>query len=119
MPKQPAKTSNKKVPSKQGLTYLLVVSGIVILFSLATFNLDNYLDKQDVLGSSIEASSSRNEIAFWEVFLTENENYLDGWYELAKLRLDEEDAVGASKAFVEIERISPNSEILQTLKIPI
>ena len=119
MPKQPAKTSKKKGFSKQGLTYLLVVSGVVILFSLATFNLGHYLDKQEVLGSSTETSSSRKEIAFWDVFLYENGDYLDGWYELARLRLDIGDIVGANEAFVEIERISPNSEILQTLKNPI
>ena len=119
MSKQPAKISKKKGASKQGFTCLLVVSGAVILFSLATFNLDHFLDKQAVLGSSTEISGSRKEIAFWEAFLYENEDYLDGWYELARLRLDEGDIVGANKVFVEIERINPNSEILQTLKNPI
>ena len=119
MPKQPAKTSKKKNLYRDGLTYLFVASVAVILFFLATYNLDRYLGKQDVLGSSTKISRSHNEIVFWEVFLDEYGDYLDGWYELAKLRLDEGDIVGANKAVVEIERINPNSETLRTLKNPI
>jgi cytochrome c-type biogenesis protein CcmH/NrfG len=116
MPKQPAKASKKKIPFRNEFTYLLVVLGTIILFLLTTFNLNRYFDKQKVLGSSTVISSSNNEIAFWEVFLYENEDYIEGWFELARLKIDEGDISGARQALIEVEKISPNSEKLMKLR---
>lgn len=115
MPKQPAK-ANKKNPLKNELAYLLVVSGTIILFFLTAFNLDRYLETKEILGSTTTISNSRNEIAFWEVFLYENENYIEGWFELAKLKIDEGDINGARQALAEVEKINPNSEKLMELR---
>ena len=46
----------------------------------------------------------------------ENENYIEGWFELAKLKIDEGDINGAKQALIEIERINPNSEKLMELR---
>lgn len=116
MPKQPAKANKKKDPFYNDLTYLLVVLGTIILFLLTSFNLDHYLETQEVLGSTTIMPSSRNEISFWEVFLYENENYVEGWFELAKLKIGEGDISGARQALIEIEKINPNSEELIRLK---
>ncbi|RLC32545.1 hypothetical protein DRH13_01620 [Candidatus Woesebacteria bacterium] len=116
MPKQPAKANKKKNPFYNKLTYLLVVLGTIILFLLTTFNLNHYLEKQKVLGSTTVTSISHNEIAFWEVFLYENENYIEGWLELAKLKIDEGDINGARQALAEVEKINPNSEELMELR---
>ena len=116
MPKQPAKVNTKKDSFSNELAYLLVVLVTVILFLLTTFNLNNYLKEQKVLGSSTVISSSHNEIAFWEIFLYENENYIEGWFELAKLKIDEGDISGAKQALIEIENINPNSEELLKLR---
>ena len=116
MPKQPAKTSKKRATSKNSIFYLFVASGVILILLLTTFNLDRFLEKQKVLGSTTEISSSRNEIVFWEIFLRENENYLEGWYELAKLKLNDGDISGSNNALTEIKRINPNSEWLVKLK---
>jgi cytochrome c-type biogenesis protein CcmH/NrfG len=50
------------------------------------------------------------------VFLYENENYVEGWFELAKLKIAEGDINGARQALAEIEKINPNSEELARLK---
>ncbi|RLC32773.1 hypothetical protein DRH13_01100 [Candidatus Woesebacteria bacterium] len=112
MPKQPAKANTKKPHLRNNLAYLLVAVGTIVIFFLTTFNLDCYLETQKVLGSATVISKSHNEIAFWEVFLHENENYIEGWYELAKLKIDEGDISGARQALLEIEKINPNSEKL-------
>lgn len=116
MPKQSAKTSKKGIASKNTVSFLFVALGVILLLFLTTFNLEHFLSKQKVLGSTTEISSSRNEIAFWENFLAENENYLEGWYELTKLKLNEGDIAGSNNALIEIEKINPNSEWLVKLK---
>lgn len=116
MPKQPAKENKKKNSFYNELAYLLVVLGTIILLLLTTFNLDYYLEIQEVLGSTTVMSSPHNEIAFWEVFLYENENYVEGWLELAKLKIGEGDMYGAKQALIEVEKINPNSEELIKLK---
>jgi cytochrome c-type biogenesis protein CcmH/NrfG len=116
MPKQPAKASKKKTPFKNEFSYLLVALGVIILFLLTTFNLNHYLKRQEVLGSTTVVSGSHNEIAFWEDFLNENENYIEGWLELAKLKIDEGDINGARQALIEVEKINPNSEKLMKLR---
>ncbi len=115
MPKQPAKT-NKKKTIKSEAVYTLVLLGTVILLFLTTFNLHLFIEKQQVLGSTTVISNSNNEIGFWEVFLNENENYIEGWFELARLKLGEGDINGAREAVIMIERINPNSEELTKLK---
>lgn len=115
MPKQPAKT-NKKKTIKNEAVYTLVLLGTIILLFLTTFNLHLFIEKQQVLGSTTVISNSNNEIGFWEVFLNENENYIEGWFELARLKLGEGDINGAREAVIMIEKINPNSEGLTKLK---
>lgn len=116
MPKQPAKVSKKDKTINNEIAYILALLGVVILLSLTTFNLHLFIEKQQVLGSTTVISNSNNEIGFWEVFLNENENYIEGWFELAKLKMSEGDINGARQALIEIERINPNSEELIKLK---
>ena len=115
MPKQPVKTSKKKTIKNEAV-YALVLLGTVILLFLTTFNLNLYLIKQNVLGSATTTPSFHSEIAFWEDFLNENINYIEGWFELANLKLGEGDINGAREAVIMIERINPNSEELTKLK---
>ncbi len=116
MPKQPAKEGKKQTPSNNEAIYLLSILGIVALLLLTSLNLGRYLEKQQILGSTTVISTSNNEIAFWEIFLYENNNYIEGWFELAKLKIEIGDTTGAKYALVEIERINPNSEELVKLK---
>ncbi len=116
MPKQAAKTKKSKVNFQKETSYLFISVGIVFLLLLATHNLNHFLKENAVLGVSTEKQCSRNEIVFWEVFLYDNRNYLNGWYELAQLRLNEGNFTGANEALMEIERISPNSEMLVKLR---
>lgn len=116
MPKQPAKANKKKSLFKNEFAYLFIVLGTIIIFFLTTFNIDRYLERRKVLGSATVISISRNEIAFWEIFLYENENYIEGWLELAKLKINEGDISGARQALVKVEKINPNSEKLMRLK---
>jgi hypothetical protein len=116
MPKQPAKVSKKDKPINNEIAYILTLLGAIALLFLTTFNLHLFIEKQQVLGSTTVISNSNNEIGFWEVFLNENENYIEGWFELARLKLGEGDINGAREAVIMIERINPNSEELTKLK---
>ncbi|MBU0572634.1 hypothetical protein KKH23_03135 [Patescibacteria group bacterium] len=117
MPKQPAKADKKKnLAIINEATYLLVVLGTIILLLLTTFNLDHYLEKQKVLSSADVTPSSHDETVFWESFLNENENYIEGWFELAKLKMSDGDIAGAREALIKIEEINPNLEELTRLK---
>ena len=116
MPKQPAKASKKDKIVNNEVVYVLTLLGVIVLLSLATFNLHLFVEKQQVLGTTTVISNSHNEIGFWEVFLNENENYIEGWFELARLRLSEGNISGAREAVIMIEKINPNSEGLTKLK---
>ncbi len=116
MPKQPAKANKKKNLFKNEFAYLSIVLGTIFIFFLTTFNIDHYLEKQKVLCSATAISSSRNEIAFWEIFLYENENYIEGWLELAELQIGEGDITGARETLINVEKINPNSEELIKLR---
>lgn len=116
MPKQPAKVNKKKVSFKNEVTYLFILLGVIILLFLSTYNLNLYLKRQKVLGSATVTSSSLSEIAFWEDFLNENGNYIEGWFELAELKMGEGNITGAREALIKVEKINPNSERLMKLK---
>ena len=116
MPKQPAKAKKKKVIFINEVTYIFALLGIIILLFLATSNLHLYLKKQEVLGASATSPSSHSEIVFWENFLHENGNYIEGWFELAALKMSEGDTGGAREALIMIEKINPNSERLAKLR---
>jgi len=112
MPKQPAKVSKKDKNINNGVAYILTLLGAIVLLFLTAFNLHLFIEKQQVLGSTTVISNSNNEIGFWEVFLNENENYIEGWFELAKLKMSEGDINGAREAINKAEQINPNWERL-------
>lgn len=116
MPKQPAKARKKENIFENEVAYIFVFLGVILLLLLSTFNLNLYLNKQKVLGSATIEPNSHTEIAFWEDFLNENENYIEGWFELAELKMDEGDISGAREALIKVEKINPNSERLMKLK---
>ncbi len=116
MPKQPAKGKKKKVSIENKISYIFFSLGFIVLLGLSSLNIHSYLDQNKVLGSTTDTTSSSNEIAFWEAFLIENEDYTEGWLELARLKIDKGDFVGAGKAINQMEKNSPNSERLMRLK---
>ncbi|MEJ2441333.1 MAG: hypothetical protein P8Y06_00200 [Patescibacteria group bacterium] len=110
MSKQPAKKSQQRHPS-----LFILFLGIIGLFFLTSFNLHTFLKEDLVLGTTTETQPS-DEIAFWENFLSANENYLDGWIELAKLKAEVGKTEEVKQILTKIEEIDPNSQELEDLK---
>lgn len=116
MPKQPASKKESKVSELNLLFNIIVPFGVILLLMLATNNLHIYLNRQDVLGSSVEIQEAQPEIAFWEVFLQNNDQYYVGWLELAQLYMNEGKIDEAQMALYKAEEINPNSIEVMRLK---
>ncbi len=102
--------------AKNPFSFLALLFGVVVLLTLASLNLYNFLKEEEVLGITSESQEFNSEILFWENFLLANNNYLDGWFELAKLKINEGDIEGAKGALNKIEEINPNSPELLRLR---
>lgn len=105
MPKEPARL--KKLNLKKEALYLFSCCAVLFLLLITTFNFDNYLSSDKVLGTEIE--ESLDEKLFWEDFVNKNPEYLDGWIELTKIYLQEGDKNAGSSALVKAREIDPNS----------
>ncbi len=87
---------------------------MVLLLSLAGFNINNYIVKGNVLGAkAISGEDSYRSIIeeknYWQEFLKITPNYLDGWIELISLNLNLNDKNSAKEAFIKAREIDPNS----------
>jgi len=109
MSKQPAKKSKNKGPF-----FLILSLLIVILFLLVSFNLNTFLKEDRILGAS--EIQPFDEVSFWKDFVSVNENYLDGWVELAKLEAKAGKTKEVREILTKIEEIDPNSQKLLDLK---
>ena len=98
---------------KENVKYLLTISFALTVFTLITFNLQNISGAKRVLGASTIASQNlEEEKIFWENFLEENPNYLDGWIELAVLEEEQGNGEKASGYYLRAKELDPNSEKL-------
>lgn len=102
--------------AKNTFFFLALPFGIIVLLTLASLNLYTFLKEENVLGVTSEPQEFNSEILFWENFLLANDDYLDGWFELAKLRIDSGDIEGARGALNKVEEINPNSPELLRLR---
>lgn len=103
-------------PAKNPFTLFSLLFGIIVLLALASLNLYTFLKEEKVLGATSEPQEFNSEILFWENFLLLNNDYLDGWFELAKLKIESGDIEGAKGALNRIEEINPNSPELLMLR---
>jgi len=105
-----------KKSAKNPFSFLTLLFGVILLLTLTSLNLYNFLKEEEVLGIASESQEFNSEILFWENFLLANNNYLDGWFELVKLKIDVGDIDGAKGALNKIEEINPNSLELLMLR---
>jgi hypothetical protein len=108
MSKQPAK-KDKQTP------LFILLLGVICLLLLSSLNLHLFLKQDRVLGTASKTQPF-NEISFWEDFLSVNDDYLDGWVELAKLKAEAGKIKEVKEILIKIEEINPNSQKLLELK---
>ena len=112
--KSAKKNLRRKVNFRSELIYLCSCCAMVLLLSLAGFNINNYIVKGNVLGAkAISGEDSYRSIIeeknYWQEFLKITPNYLDGWIELISLNLNLNDKNSAKEAFIKAREIDPNS----------
>lgn len=71
----------------KNLLFLLYLSIIIFLLSLSLFNLNSFLEKPKVLGTTNNVNYSQllEERLFWQDFLNQHPSYFPGWTELAEI----------------------------------
>jgi len=90
----------------------------IAILTLTLINLNFSFLPAKVLGiSSQEETSNTNEASFWQNFMAENPTYLDGWLELSKIALNNQDPDTASSYLQKASEINPASEKIQQLKL--
>lgn len=81
------KKKNEKVNNNVEQT--VVYTAILVILLLSAFNIQYYLGKRNVLGSSVVIASGITEDTsdrvFWEDFVHKNPNYIPGWIELGRM----------------------------------
>lgn len=94
---------------KENAKYLLVVSFILSILTLITFNVQNISVAKKVLGASTRLIQNlQTEKIFWEKFLDENPTYLEGWVELGVVEEELGNSEASRNAFLKAEEIDPN-----------
>jgi hypothetical protein len=112
--KSAKKNLRRKVNFRSEFLYLCSCCAMVLLLSLAGFNINDYVVKSNVLGAkAISGEDSYRSIIeeknYWQEFLKITPNYLDGWIELISLNLNLNDKNSAKEAFIKAREIDPNS----------
>lgn len=101
--------------------FLLLITSVLTLLTLATFNLKTYLlerfshlsNQSKILGKNdLKTREGANDIIFLKSVLSQNPTYLDGWIELARLEKSAGDLAAYSKAVEKINEISPNFSLI-------
>lgn len=104
----------RKPKSKTSFIYIAFV--LVVIATLAFFNLTIHfspIETQAVLSSQTNTNNKEAHLIYWEKIVSENPQYIDGWIELAKIRLERGDILGTLQALDTARKIDPNSESLE------
>lgn len=92
---------------------LLIASGVLFLSFVNLFPRTAEPLEKSVLAAKHESLNQAK--VYWEKFLQENPEYLDGWLEIAKIYSEIGYVNGAIEALGAAKEIDPNSEkIIQT-----
>jgi cytochrome c-type biogenesis protein CcmH/NrfG len=115
---------NKSVPKKKKcirnlkkeLLYLCSCCSLIILLFLASFNIESFLSRAQVLGAQTQKGSTLvGQARYWEDFLSKNPTYLDGWLELAQIEYELGNTNYALGALNSARAINPNSPKVKKL----
>lgn len=97
---------------KQNAKYLLVVSFVLSVLTLVTFNIQSISLGKRVLGASTRVVQNlQTEKNFWQNFLQENPSYLDGWIELGIIEEELGNNDASIQAFSKAKEINPNWQL--------
>lgn len=106
----PEKTKNTEL-LKSNLLLLVECFSIIFLLLLASQNISHFLNTKNVLGAKTETVDTHElQTNFWKNILKNNPDYFDGWVELSKIQLSEEDLSKAQESFEKAKFLNPNSE---------
>ena len=78
-----------------------------ILITIIVVNINIYLDKKKVLGTSIDLDKEKS---FWETVIIQNPNYKDAYLEIGSIYKDQGNKEKADKYFKKAIKINPNSQ---------
>ena len=96
---------------KENAKFLLLISFVLSVLTLVTFNLQNISLGKRVLGASTKVVQDLQvEKVFWGKFLEENPSYIDGWIELGIIEQELGNVEASARAFQKAEEINPNWE---------
>ncbi len=103
--------------SKRNIIRLTEYTSILIVLFLTIFNLISFSKKVQVLGATTEDIPSASEkISYFEGIIMENPLYLDAYYELVQLNIEESNFNKATEYFKIAQAINPNSQIIKSLE---
>lgn len=105
----------KKLHKHSGTVALLGFASMIVAISF--FNLAIFLSPQQKrvvrVYERVEEPHNQTMIGYWNGFLEKNPDYLPGWLELAKLRVDNNEISDAFLAANEALKIDPNSDLVK------
>lgn len=106
----PKKTKpREKVSYKFYLIHYSYCLAIIVLLTIASINLNNYLNSQKVLGASVDASPLQNEKNYWQDLVSKNPSYVDGYLQLAKVSVELGNTNEAQSFINKAISLDPNS----------
>lgn len=109
MPATAKKEKSKKYNFKKDLLYFCSCSGAILLLILTGLNVNQYLNKQKVLGASIDTTQLTEEKDYWEKIATDNPTYRDAYLQLARIESELGDKTKANEFIDKARAIDPNS----------
>lgn len=78
-----------------------------ILITITVVNINIYLNKKKVLGTSIDLDKEK---FFWETVITQSPNYKDAYIEIGSIYEDQGNREKADEYFKKAIKINPNSQ---------
>ena|SRR5260221_10809291 len=89
---------------------------IILLLSVASININHYIESQKVLGDKIDATSFLEEKTYWEAVVEKNPNYIDGYLQLAKVNVEIGNKNDAQNMIIKALELDPNNSRITSVQ---
>src|SRR5258708_37707801 len=99
----------KKYNFRKDVLYFFSTLSVIILLVLAGLNIKQYLNKEKVLGASIDTIALEGEKNYWEKIANENPTYRDAYLKLARIEAELGNKSKANEYIDKAREIDPNS----------
>ncbi len=99
----------KKYNFRKDVLYFFSTLSVIILLVLAGLNINQYLNKEKVLGASIDTIALEGEKNYWEKIANENPTYRDAYLQLARIEAELGNKSKANEFIDKAREIDPNS----------